>query len=266
MDLRMMRFIVGLPLLHTLHVTPDTSYPSPLGRTRFSQVERVDWKTPDAAAMWTLLSTAPALTSLHIAAIGEHRLTAALNCTKLVDLKLRAPTLTGDRGHRSFAAFFLSPNMLLLRSLTFELFSAATASPPKSVVSRDVDDSLVPDYASVFSSLHHLHTLNLRFVDRVDLLLPSLRHCSSLLQLFVCPGCALRDVERLVERGLPSTVPTPVVLGALLTAAPSLHCTIQFAPLKQHRQAPNFVRGYAAAASGDQPSVLARLSVTHSNA
>jgi hypothetical protein len=187
----MLRLVCTLPLLHTLHIRPSEG--------------------AESASPWTVLVTAPSLTSLvmddapqfefDVELLGgetESRLPAVALCPRLTHLDVRMPQMD------SFSTFCASTHMQTnLISLKLELCTL----PPSSI-----------DYAAVFSSLQHLELLHLASCQGVNMMLSSLVHAPALHQLTLQPYANPQ-----AGRTSPDL---PAVLRHLLPKAPRLHFTL----------------------------------------
>jgi hypothetical protein len=111
-------------------------------------------------------------------------------------------------------AFCTSPLMAAhLQSLTLTLFQAG------GIRSLGLAPPSAAEYEASFSSLRSLHTLRLERIYSIDLLLPSLVHLPSLVDLHLQCVC----MHSLAKGS--SMTPSPVVVAQLMTARPSLRCS-----------------------------------------
>jgi hypothetical protein len=130
-------------------------------------------------------------------------------CNKLAHLAVFQPSLYASR----FLAFFSSPNMQQLRSLSLTSFFAAK---PSGWIFEAVP---ADDFVAAFQSMHQLHSLKLVSIGEIDALLPPLAHASALRRLTVRGGVCALVYE--------STIPSAWVLSRLLLSHPQLHCTLE---------------------------------------
>lgn len=195
----MMLKICALPLLHTLRVFPGSH-------------------SAADAPFWTLLPTAPSLTSLSVKdivdvfvdvclrdTVGPRLLDSVVQCTNLIHLTLCSPDLYGS----NFRTFFTSPTMCRLISLKLDSFHVS----PFACETDGFEYVCAADFITALSALDMLEKLHLVRCPHMDGIIPHLQ-CAQMLRKLV--------IEQVRSDSIRSA-PSASLLLSLLMRCPLLH-------------------------------------------
>lgn len=166
---------------------------------------------PTTGNQWSWLAQLPCLTSLRVQDSGDiegHTIVPSIlaSCPKLTHFDVDSPSLYLSDFVRAFA----SPVMRQLHSLTIRNYFGGLEWERRVAPSDE-------ERTAAFAGMSCLHSLTLVSITDIDPLLPFLAHAPVLAPLTIL----------LEDQWTDGSCPSVDALQQLLTAAPTLHCTLR---------------------------------------